>query len=115
MPRLSMVRMAALVRRRRTKRFSLSTQKRWVWRLGRKRRRVLLFACDTVFPVIGRLPVTWHTLDMILAPKNESVSPHHGGEPRFIPEQALGSKPNSLNLLLRPAPPRPGNASPRRR
>jgi len=33
-------------------------------KLGRKRRRLRLFACDTVFPVFGRLPVTWQTRDM---------------------------------------------------
>jgi len=26
---------------------------------------VLLFACDTLLPTIGRLPVTWQTLDMV--------------------------------------------------
>ena len=49
-----------------TNRFSSSTQKRCDWMFGKKRRLVLLLACDTLFPVIGRLPVTWHTLDMIL-------------------------------------------------
>jgi hypothetical protein len=35
-----------------------STQKRRYWRFGRKRRLVLLLAWDTLFPTIGRLPVT---------------------------------------------------------
>ena len=34
--------------------------------LGRNRLLVLLLACDTLFPLMGRLPVTWHTLDMLL-------------------------------------------------
>jgi len=28
-------------------------------RLGRKRRRVLFMACETLLPVVVRLPVTW--------------------------------------------------------
>ena len=47
MPTLSMVRNAALETRRRTQRFSLSTQKRRDCKLGKKRRLVLLLACDT--------------------------------------------------------------------
>src|SRR5271170_5863797 len=39
-------------------RFSPSSQKRCLCRLGRKRRRLRLFACDTVLPDTGRLPVT---------------------------------------------------------
>jgi hypothetical protein len=41
-----------------TQRFSVSSQKRCVWRFGRKRRRRRLLACDTVLPLVGRLPVT---------------------------------------------------------
>src|SRR6185312_10074414 len=64
MPSLSMVRMPLEETRRLTKRFSLSSQKRWVCRFGSQRRRVLLFACETLLPVVGALPVTWQTLDM---------------------------------------------------
>src|SRR5690606_13277817 len=64
MPFLSIVRMAFAVTRRRTQRFSLSTQHRRACRLGRKRRLVLLFACETLLPTIGPLPVTWHTRAM---------------------------------------------------
>src|SRR5579863_8443781 len=63
-PNLSMMRMPLEDTRRRTKRFSLSSQNRWVCRFGRKRRRVLLLACETLFPVAGAFPVTWQTLDM---------------------------------------------------
>ena len=56
MPFLSMVRNAALVTRMRIQRFSLSTQ---------KRRLVLLLACDTLLPDIGRLPVTLQTFAMM--------------------------------------------------
>jgi hypothetical protein len=58
MPFLSMVRSAALVSRSRTQRFSLSTQNLRRCRLGRKRRLVLLFACETLLPTIGAFPVT---------------------------------------------------------
>src|SRR3546814_6729984 len=57
MPFLSMMRMALAETRRRTQRFSLSTQNRRDCRLGRKRRLVLLLACETLLPVIGPLPV----------------------------------------------------------
>jgi len=33
-------------------------------RFGRKRRRVLLLAWETLLPLCGRFPVTWQTLDM---------------------------------------------------
>src|SRR5690606_30939258 len=64
MPTLSMMRMPLLDRRSFTKRFSASTQKRWVCRFGTKRRLVRFFACDTLLPTWGLLPVTIHTLDM---------------------------------------------------
>ena len=64
MPCLSMIRIPLLDTRNLTKRFSDSTQNRWVWRFGEKRRRVLLLACETLFPVTGFLPVTIHTLDI---------------------------------------------------
>src|SRR5690606_28614591 len=63
-------RMALAETRRRTQRFSLSTQNRRDCRLGKKRRLVLLFACETLLPVRGPLPVTWHTRAMII-PLNE--------------------------------------------
>src|SRR5210317_378136 len=63
-PFLSMMRRPLVETRSFTQRFSLSTQKRWLWRLGRKRRLLLMFECDTLFPVIGRFPVTWQTRDM---------------------------------------------------
>src|SRR3954470_17664116 len=64
MPFLSIRRTAALETRRRTKRFSLSTQKRRYCRFGRNRRLVLLLAWETLFPTIGPLPVTSHTRAM---------------------------------------------------
>src|SRR5690606_31472821 len=51
---------------RRTQRFSLSTQNRRDCRLGKKRRLVWLLACETLLPVRGPLPVTWHTRAMII-------------------------------------------------
>src|SRR3954452_3266445 len=61
MPFLSISRSAAPETRRRTQRFSVSTQKRRYCRFGRNRRLVLLLAWETLFPTIGPLPVTSHT------------------------------------------------------
>src|ERR1700684_4082462 len=63
-PRFSMVRKPRVETRRLTKRFSDSSQNRWLCKLGRNRRRLRLFACETVLPVLGPLPVTWQTRDM---------------------------------------------------
>src|SRR5574337_70572 len=97
MPFLSIRRRAALETRRRTQRFSLSTQKRRYCRLGRKRRLVLLLAWETLFPTMGFLPVTSQTRAMrnalqsirsSLAPRLAArlarTSPRHergGGDP----------------------------------
>src|SRR5690606_40152551 len=64
MPFLSMVRMAAVETRSFTQRFSLATQNRRSCRFGRKRRRVLLLAWETLLPVCTPLPVTWQTRDI---------------------------------------------------
>src|SRR5690554_359011 len=64
MPFLSMVRSAAVETRSFTQRFSLATQNRRSCRFGMKRRRVLFIACDTLLPVVVRLPVTWQTRDI---------------------------------------------------
>src|SRR4029078_12657396 len=64
MPLRSMVRSPCWDKRMLTQRFSLSTQKRRYCRFGRKRRRVLLLAWETLFPSIGFLPATPHTRDM---------------------------------------------------
>src|SRR5690554_488780 len=65
MPFLSIVRRPLVETRSFTQRFSDATQKRRSWRLGRKRRRVLFIACETLLPVVVRLPVTWQTRDMV--------------------------------------------------
>src|SRR5689334_13352558 len=59
-----MVRRPACDMRMLTQRVSLSTQMRRYCRFGRKRRRVLLLAWDTLFPSMGFLPVIWQTRDM---------------------------------------------------
>ena len=64
-PFLSIIRIPLVERRNLTQRPSLSTQNRWVCKFGRNLRRVLLCACETLFPATGRLPVTWHTLDIV--------------------------------------------------
>src|SRR5690606_37734768 len=61
MPFLSMVRRALVETRSLLQRFSRATQKRRSCRFGMRRRRVLFMACETLFPVVVRLPVTWHT------------------------------------------------------
>jgi hypothetical protein len=38
--------------------FSSAKKKRLVWRFGKKRRFVFILECETLFPVIGRFPVT---------------------------------------------------------
>src|ERR1035437_4929986 len=68
MPFLSIKRRPAQEMRRRTQRFSLSTQKRRYCRFGRNRRLVLLLAWDTLFPTIGFFPVTWQTRAMTATP-----------------------------------------------
>ena len=65
MPFLSIIRIPLVETRSFTQRFSDSTQNLCACKLGRKRRRVLLFACDTLFPETGFLPVTWHIRDMV--------------------------------------------------
>jgi len=49
----------------RTQRLSSGSQIRLDTKLGLKRRLDLLFACETLFPERGRLPVIGHTFDMI--------------------------------------------------
>src|SRR5207344_3345678 len=72
MPFFSMVRRPRVDTRRETQRRSVSSQKRWVWRLGRKRRRFLLLAWETRFPTATLLPVTSQTR-LIKIPTNQSV------------------------------------------
>src|SRR5579871_4896671 len=64
MPFFSTVRMPLVDSRSVTQRFSFSTQKRCVCRLGRKRRRFLLLAWETRLPTAGFLPVTSQTRDI---------------------------------------------------
>src|ERR1700722_2198622 len=66
MPFFSMVRSPCVDTRSDTQRFSDSSQKRWLCRFGRKRRRVRLFACETRLPEVGPLPVTSQTRDINL-------------------------------------------------
>src|SRR5690606_4348304 len=98
MPFLSMMRRPLPDTRSVTKRPSDSSQNRLLCRFGRKRRLVLLLAGDTLLPVMGRLPVTWQTLDMVqssvrnLCPCGIPARPARAERPHFIPEQALAGK-----------------------
>src|SRR5690606_29086456 len=82
MPFLSMVRRAAVETRSFTQRFSEATQKRRSCRLGRKRRRVLLLACETLLPVCTLLPVTWQTRDIRTSKGLVSPIARETGAPR---------------------------------
>ena len=84
-PFLSMVLSPACDNRSLIQRFSLSTHIRFVWRLGRNLRLFLLFAWDTLFPVIGRLPVTWHTLDIFITARIRFVNGFR--KPSFISQK----------------------------
>src|SRR5438270_9037440 len=87
MPFLSISRTAALDTRRRTQRFSVSTQKRRYCRFGRNRRLVLLLAWETLFPVTGPLPVTSHTRAM----KHSDVVKRQSLADRLLPVLASAS------------------------
>src|SRR5690606_26812566 len=107
MPFLSMVRSACAETFSLIQRFSLATQKRRSCRLGRKRRRVLLLACETLLPVCTPLPVTWHTRDithlerMWVAPVARGPSASRGG--RTGPEaQRAGNYAMGISRIARP-------------
>src|SRR5690606_27859708 len=85
-PFLSIRRRAAPETRRRTQRFSLSTQKRRYCRFGRNRRLVLLLAWDTLFPTMGFLPVTSHTRAMGTLRSLSKNGRHPGGGGLTSPE-----------------------------
>src|ERR1044072_4038156 len=89
MPFFSMVRRPRVDTRRLTQRRSPSSQKRWVCRLGRKRRRFLLLAGETRLPTATLLPVTSQTR-LIKIPRNQLVNYRTTGFPAvegaaFIP------------------------------
>ena len=65
MPTLVMILIAFALTFNFNQRFSVGTQKRFTCKLGSKRRRVLLLACETLLPDMGRLPVTAQTLAMV--------------------------------------------------
>src|SRR5690606_32220672 len=69
-----------------TQRFSEATQKRRSCRLGRKRRRVLLFACETLLPVCTPLPVTWQTRDIRTSKGLVSPIARDTAAPRLRPD-----------------------------
>ena len=64
-PRRLMILMPLALVRNLTQRLRRWDQKRLSWILGRKRRLVLLCACETRLPVLGRLPVTTQIRDML--------------------------------------------------
>src|SRR5690606_12137437 len=126
---LSMMRIPLVALRRRTKRFSLSTQKRRCCRLGRKRRLVLIWEWETLFPTAGPFPVTWQTLDIDLSPDFNCIEQTQiryqpwafailrmtiygpgSNELRFIPKRPEGSK---RKLIFSPTSPTTESGIPR--
>src|SRR3954467_15100468 len=96
MPFLSIRRRPALEMRRRTQRFSLSTQKRRYCRFTSNRRLVLLLAWETLFPTIGPLPVTSQTRAMEHSIKSTAVT---GGRTWVRPRDRLTS-PSRVAVTL---------------
>src|SRR5690349_457266 len=90
MPFFSMVRRPRVETRRLTQRRSPSSQKRWVCRFGRKRRRFLLLAWETRLPTATLLPVTSQTR-LIKFAKNQCVN-----------DQTAGSRPSKAPPLYQP-------------
>src|SRR5215831_17087358 len=88
MPFFSMVRRPRVETRSETQRRSVSSQKRCVCRLGRKRRRFLLLAWETRLPTAGLLPVISQTRDIRLTLRDfrDLAS---GGGPLEYPGRAL--------------------------
>src|SRR5689334_2595173 len=82
MPFFSIVRRPRVETRRLTQRRSPSSQKRWVCRFGRKRRRFLLLAWETRLPTATLLPVTSQTR-LIKIPENQLVNRREAGFPAF--------------------------------
>src|ERR1043165_6321391 len=91
MPFFSMVRRPRVETRGLTQRRSPSSQKRWVCRFGRKRRRFLLLAWETRLPTATLLPVTSQTR-LIKHQKNQLVN-----------YQATGFRPPKGPPLYQPA------------
>src|SRR5690349_9171943 len=90
MPFFSMVRRPLVEMRRLTQRRSPSSQKRWVCRFGRKRRRFLLLAWETRLPTATLLPVTSQTR-LINFSRNQLVN-----------YRIAGSRPSKGRSLYQP-------------
>src|SRR5688500_18102014 len=89
MPFLSIVRSPWLDTRREIQRFSLGTQKRRSWRFGSQRRRVLLFAWETLLPDWVPFPVTWQILAIANLVDAVSVLGQDGGGPAAAMRHAV--------------------------
>src|SRR6188508_3212818 len=89
-PFFSMVRRPLVEMRRLTHRRSVSSQKRWVCRFGRKRRRFLLLAWETRLPTATLLPVTSQTR-LIKFSENQCVN-----------DQTTGLRPSKGPPLYQP-------------
>src|SRR5262245_16392413 len=102
MPFFSMVRRPRVETRRLTQRRSASSQKRWVCRLGRKRRRFLLLAWETRLPTATLLPVTSQTR-LIKHQKNQLVNYRIAGFPAFERAAFIPAGPRLSNRTHREA------------
>src|SRR5208282_5904372 len=119
-----MVRMARVDSRNRTARSSASDSTEVTWRLGRKRRLVLLLAWLTLLPTSTPLPVMLHRRDM-----GKSLDRKGGDKPRGRPDfygkrpgpSSRGARPGLLRRLgglsgcSRGRPPRQKQGAARRR
>src|SRR5208282_3337938 len=97
-----MVRMARVDSRNRTARSSASDSTEVTWRLGRKRRLVLLLAWLTLLPTSTPLPVMLHRRDM-----GKSLDRKGGDKPRGRPDfygkrqdpSSRGARPGQLRRI----------------
>ena len=86
MPTLVMILIAFALTFNFNQRFSVGTQKRFTCKLGSKRRRVLLLACETLLPDMGLLPVTAQTFAMINS--FQAFPEYHESPPEGRPKNA---------------------------
>ena len=85
--------------------FSLATQMRFHCKFGSQRRRVLLFACDTLLPDMGRLPVMGHTFaitDLLLS-VSRARSPGGGTTPYRNFWRRTGFRPTPQSAQTNPS------------
>ena len=101
-PRWSTVRSAAADTRSRKDRPNTSEINVTSFRFGRNRRFVLLLAWETLFPTIGRLPLSSHTRDMSLSHPRNRWGAGLGTSPQNSVRGAYGESRCASRQSLRP-------------